>query len=194
MKLKVCGVATLEDAVFLDKIGVDMIGVVNEPSSPRFVKREFNGLVKSKVRKPVVGVIVNGNMNLQLEDMLQIHRVLSTEELSILSSLRLSDLIFYVPASDQGISYLRRLVSSGVRNVLIDSPRKGERTSLKTAKDILDVFPDAGLAGGITPDNVMEYVALNPGWIDVSSGVESYPGKKDYHKVTKVKEVVKNGA
>ncbi len=193
MKLKICGVATLDDAVFLSEIGVDMIGIVNEPSSPRFAKREFNKIVKSKVDKPVVGVTVNGDLSLQGEDMLQIHRVLSAGELSHLTTVNVSNFIFYVPASEEGKVYLKDLVSLGVKNVLVDSPRKGEKTSLKVAREILDVFPNAGIAGGITPFNVMDFIRLNPGWIDVSSGVESYPGKKDHDKVMKIKEAVRNG-
>ncbi|BBG23816.1 phosphoribosylanthranilate isomerase [Sulfuracidifex tepidarius] len=193
MKVKICGVATLDDAVFLSQIGIDMIGIVNEPSSPRFAKREFNRIVKSKVDKPVVGVTVRGSLSLQAEDMLQVHRVLSLEEISSLTTLNISNFIFYVPASEEGKEYLKDLASAGVKNILVDSPRKGEKTSFKVAKEILDVFPEAGVAGGITPLNVMDFVRLNPGWIDVSSGVESYPGKKDHDKVMKIKEAVRNG-
>jgi phosphoribosylanthranilate isomerase len=40
-----------------------------------------------------------------------------------------------------------------------------------------------GIAGGINPSNIKDYVELNPAWIDISSGVESFPGKKDLDKV-----------
>ena len=74
---------------------------------------------------------------------------------------------------------------------LIDSAVKGRRADLEYAKKILDERPDAGLGGGVTPDNVHEFVKLNPAWIDVSSGIESIPTKKDESKMRKIAEVVK---
>jgi phosphoribosylanthranilate isomerase len=45
------------------------------------------------------------------------------------------------------------------------------------------------LAGGITPDNVLEALSqVNPNGIDLSSGVERSPGDKDLHKVAKLFE------
>lgn len=131
MKVKICGVATLDDAVFLSQIGIDMIGIVNEPSSPRFAKREFNRIVKSKVDKPVVGVTVRGSLSLQAEDMLQVHRVLSLEEISSLTTLNISNFIFYVPASEEGKEYLKDLASAGVKNILVDSRERERRLRLR---------------------------------------------------------------
>ncbi len=46
------------------------------------------------------------------------------------------------------------------------------------------------LAGGLNPYNVSQAIEIaNPDWVDVSTGVEAYPGKKDHEKV---KEFIRN--
>ncbi|MDD4518845.1 MAG: hypothetical protein PHH90_10185 [Limnochordia bacterium] len=49
------------------------------------------------------------------------------------------------------------------------------------------------LAGGLTPENVRQGIKeVRPVGIDVCSGVEAYPGKKDYSKVREFLEKVRN--
>ncbi|MBQ2207777.1 MAG: hypothetical protein II413_11315, partial [Treponema sp.] len=51
------------------------------------------------------------------------------------------------------------------------------------------------LAGGIDPKNVKDIIQkFNPELLDVSSGVESAPGVKDYAKLEKLFKAIKSGA
>ncbi|MCQ4343241.1 MAG: hypothetical protein RXN77_07100 [Sulfolobaceae archaeon] len=61
-------------------------------------------------------------------------------------------------------------------------------------KKLLDLRPDAGIGGGVTPENVYEFISLNPGWIDVSSGVEFSPAKKDFEKMRRLIGAVKDAS
>ncbi|WP_449462706.1 phosphoribosylanthranilate isomerase [Tardisphaera miroshnichenkoae] len=192
MKVKFCGITNLEDAVKADKIGADMLGFVVQPGQARQASLELLEQARHAVKAATVAVRLDLNfMNmLHVADLFQIHKVLTSDELEALASLS-ARFILYVPASTEGLDYVRRLSIIPNAVPLIDSPVKGVPTDLKIAKQILDARPDSGLGGGITPDNVQFYVDLNPSWIDVSSGIEARPGKKDPEKMMKIVEAVK---
>jgi phosphoribosylanthranilate isomerase len=190
VKLKICGITNLDDAKAVAAVGVDSIGVVTDPVSPRFVERKLIEDIKSVVRTPVVEVIVTSPVSkvaTSRADYVQIHRILSDEELEELTTLS-KKVVLYVPALRNAIPYLLK-VQKYTSLVLLDSPRKGVRSDPLELKILLDYHPDAGIGGGITLENVYEYLVLEPAWIDVSSGVEAYPGKKDIEKVKRLREV-----
>ncbi|MCG2909777.1 MAG: N-(5'-phosphoribosyl)anthranilate isomerase [Sulfolobaceae archaeon] len=194
VKVKFCGISHIEDAISAEKTGADMIGVVVDYSSPRYVKYEFIKIVKRFVSLPVVMVKVNGSIDEivkegQNADLIQIHRVLSKEELGLLHSYS-KRFILYVPASNEYKGYFKSAISSGF-DVLVDVPKKGEKLNLSLVKEWVREYSDVGIGGGITPDNAIEYASLNPKWIDISSGIEKYKGKKDLEKMRKIVEVIK---
>jgi phosphoribosylanthranilate isomerase len=49
------------------------------------------------------------------------------------------------------------------------------------------------IAGGLTPENLPEVLKLNPYGVDVSSGVERAPGRKDPKKVVEFLKIAKGG-
>lgn len=192
VKLKVCGVVHLDNAIELERIGVDFIGIVNDVHSPRYRPVEFISEVKKHVKStPIVSVRIYGDIasfyNVDA-DYVQIHRVLKDHELDLLSTFS-KKTILYVPASLEYVDYLKK--AQRVTNyILFDSVNKGLKTNPKVLRILLDYHPDAGVAGGISPWNVYEYLELEPGWIDVSSGVEVSPGRKDLDLVRKLKEAI----
>jgi len=190
VKLKICGVTNLDDAKAIAAVGVDFIGVVTDPVSPRYVERKLVEEIKSAVQIPVVEVIVTSHVSkaaTSKADYVQIHRVLSNEELEELITLS-KKVVLYVPAHRNAIPYLLK-VQKYTSLVLFDSPRKGIRSDPSELSILLNYHPDAGIGGGITLENVYDYLVLEPAWIDVSSGVEIYPGKKDIEKVKRLREV-----
>ncbi|EWG07024.1 MAG: N-(5 -phosphoribosyl)anthranilate isomerase [Candidatus Aramenus sulfurataquae] len=194
MKVKICGISTLLDIVSVSKTEVDFLGVVIDNVSPRFAKPEFVSFSKRISDKPIVAVKVKGSIETIVKeggeaDFIQIHRVLSEAELEELTTYN-KKFILYVPGSAEYYKYVGKAYMYSDL-VLLDSPRKGERLNLEYAKEVLRDYPDLGLAGGINEENVKQFVDLNPGWIDVSSGVEVYPGKKDLNKVKKIVGVAK---
>ncbi len=191
IKLKICGVADLIEAIEIDRIGVDYIGVVNDPSSPRYRPTEFIAELKKYITTPVVSVRVSGDITPFYNtsaDYVQIHRVLRDDELEVITTYS-KKTILYVPASLKYIGYLKK-AQRVTDLILFDSPVKGVRSDPRVLRTLLGHHPDAGVGGGINLDNVHEYLSLEPGWIDVSSGVEIYPGRKDLGLVRRLKEVI----
>lgn len=192
IKLKICGITNLNDAIEIDRIGVDFIGVVTDPVSPRYAPEEFIAKLKNIISTPIVSVKVFGSVKKLVKsyaDYIQIHRVLSDDEIEVLSTYSTKRLILYVPASLNYIGYLKKL-QKYFNLILFDSPIKGMPSDPKILRILLEHHRDAGVAGGITLENIYQFLELEPKWIDVSRGVEVYPGKKDFEKVRKLKEVV----
>ncbi|WP_338601536.1 N-(5'-phosphoribosyl)anthranilate isomerase [Sulfolobus tengchongensis] len=198
VKLKICGNATLSDIIEISKLDVDYVGIVTDPISQRFAKKEFIGFVKKYIGKPIVNVMVNIQINnkivdeLKTSDYIQIHRVLNDSELEILRSYDTKRIILYVPASFEYKKYLDKVVNI-VDMVLIDSVRKGVSVDFNVFASFIREYPNLGVGGKINIENALSFINLNPAWIDISSSVEIYPGKKDLTKVKKIVEVVKYG-
>ncbi|MFP3222329.1 MAG: phosphoribosylanthranilate isomerase [Nitrososphaeria archaeon] len=193
MKVKFCGITNLEDAIKAETLGADMLGFIAQPGQIRYVAPYIIAKAKSVVKVPVVAVKLEMNFMdvLDIADYIQIHKVLENNEIETLNSYS-AKFILYVPSSKEGLNYIRLIDKVHNAVPLIDSAKKGTKVDLEIAKELLNFRPDAGLGGGITPDNVQDYLKLNPAWIDVSSGIESTPGKKDEQKMKRIIEVVKH--
>ncbi|MFP3130442.1 MAG: phosphoribosylanthranilate isomerase [Nitrososphaeria archaeon] len=193
MKVKFCGITRIEDAVKAEMLGADMLGFIAQPGQIRYVAPSIIAKAKSVLKVPIVAVKLGMNFMdvLGLVDYIQIHKVLENNELEELNSYS-AKFILYVPSSEEGLNYIRLIDTVHNAVPLIDSAKKGTKVDLEVAKELLNFRPDSGLGGGITPDNVQEYIKINPAWIDVSSGIESAPGKKDEQKMKRIIEVVKH--
>ncbi|MBB5252579.1 phosphoribosylanthranilate isomerase [Sulfurisphaera ohwakuensis] len=193
IKIKFCGISHIEDAIVASNYA-DLIGVVTDPVSPRFVKPEFIDIVKNFVNKPVVNVKVKGKINDIVNeskaDYVQIHRVLDMEEIEDILSYN-KKFILYVPSSEKYYSYFKTIVNKTNHLILIDSEKKGEKVNLEVSKIWIKEYDKVGIGGGITLNNIEEFLSLNPYWIDISSGIEKYKSKKDHDKMIRIVEKVK---
>jgi len=159
----------LEDAVTAKRLGSDMLGFIVQPGMLRYVKPEFLRLVKGEVDSPLVAVKLSTSFEdvIEVADYVQVHKVLTREEMEELTTYS-AKFILYVPSSIEGVEYLNLINRTLDALVLIDSAKKGTKVDLSMAKKLLDLRPDAGIGGGVTPENVYEFISLNPGWIDPS--------------------------
>jgi phosphoribosylanthranilate isomerase len=201
IKVKICGITNAEDALMAVEAGADALGFVFYDKSPRCVAPEKAAEI-IKALPPfvtMVGLFVNADP----------HFVNTTVERCLLDRVQLH--------GDESPEFCSRIVRPVVKVFRI----KGE-ASLLPMKDyhvsgyLLDAYsPDAYggtgmtfnweiaktakrhgpiiLAGGLTPDNVRQAVeAVKPYAVDVSSGVEAAPGRKDAVKVSKFIQNVKD--
>ena len=218
--IKICGVTTLEDALIVSEAGADYLGVlVNVSVSPRSLTVEEAREIFNSITCPAVlltfdlppeQVIEMGRelkpFAIQLagneseEDVLKIDTTLSCEIWKTL----------HIPAADEkkvGISAvinkIKKFTAAGIDRIILDSAvmkgstmqkgGTGKTFDWSLASDIkTQVKTFIFLAGGITPNNVKEaIVQVNPDGIDLSSGVENSPGKKDPQLVKTLFETVK---
>lgn len=196
MKVKICGITNAEDAIMALAAGADALGFVLYRKSPRCVEPAVVRSIVAALPPFVltVGVFVNEDpavVRTILDEcglaLAQLHgdeTAAYCQSLSrpVLKALRLRDrATFLALAEFQG--------RANVRGFLVDAYHEaayggtGQTVDWSLAAEAARAAPIL-LAGGLTPANVGEAVRLvKPYGVDVSSGVEARPGKKDPDKV-----------
>ena len=191
VKVKICGITNLDDALAAVEYGADALGFVFAPS-PRQVTDEVVRRIVEKLPPFIckVGVFVNSDLALVKETM-------------SLCNLDLAQL-----HGDEGLDYCAALFPKVVKVFNSNSvPSRTELIRYKVAAYMLDIdkgtafneseqkklwqfahpLGDYGpviLAGGLTSENVAQAIKIaRPYAVDVSSGVEAEPGKKDHSKL-----------
>jgi phosphoribosylanthranilate isomerase len=192
-QVKICGVTNVADALAAAEAGADMIGLMFYDQSPRHITLatavEISRALPAFVLR--VGVFVNpqealvtraiGECNLSL---LQFHGDETSEfctqfGLMSMKAIRVRD-----------AESLKQLENFQTDAFLLDAHSKsglggtGEKFNWDLAVEAQKFGKPIFLAGGLTPENVAEAVRkVRPFAVDVSSGVESAPGKKEHAKV-----------
>ena len=185
MLIKIEGITTEADALLAVALGADALGFVFAPS-PRQVTAQAVRRIVERVPPEIltVGVfrdeaparvveVVNG-IGLKAA---QLHGGETVADTRWVAE-RVPLTIRAFPAGDPGI---RRIDDYGAELVLVDaeSPGSGEVFDWRLAEGVVD--PSRLIvAGGLRPENVADAVRhLRPFGVDVATGVESSPGRKD---------------
>ncbi|MDG3007171.1 phosphoribosylanthranilate isomerase [Paludisphaera mucosa] len=200
--IKVCGLTDPAEAVACLAAGVDWIGLNFHPPSPRSLTIDRAGAILSACPRPdaAVGLFVDrppaevvATCRTLGLSRVQLHGDEPPEDLSALGEfflirafrLRDASAVRAMSAHLERASRLGRAPDA----VLIDawSPSAfGGTGATITASILVDLPPIARLmlAGGLTPENVAaRALAIRPWMVDLASGVESAPGRKDLDKV-----------
>ena len=191
--VKICGITNAEDALAAASAGADALGFNFCESSPRHVSLPMAAQIARTLPPLVVkvGVFVNAPEDLVVRaisecalNLLQFHGDETPEYcrqfgLMSMKAFRIRD-----------AASLDQLSNYPTEAWLLDaySPDKAGGTGEKFNWDLAVQAQRMGrpifLAGGLTPDNVAEAVRkVRPYGVDVASGVEAAPGKKDPAKV-----------
>ncbi len=201
-RVKVCGITRIEDGVGAARLGVDAIGFVFYPLSPRYVQAERARDIAAAIPPFVssVGLFVNAD---------------AAKVLKVLCTTRLDYLQFHGDESPEycaqfGVPFLKAIrVKPGVDLLQY-------ATSFSSAKALLlDAYVEGAhggtgqgfdwrlipanlplpviLSGGLGPDNIAAAVrAVRPWAVDVSSGVEAAKGIKDAEKIERFMRGARN--
>jgi phosphoribosylanthranilate isomerase len=198
--LKVCGVTRDEDAELLMELGVDMIGFIFHPKSPRFIcAGACSGMETGNMKR--VGVIVDGTvetmaklMNFAKLDYMQLAGDQDPEFCKALGPERVIKVVWPERYETREELEAHMATYAGAAAMLLLDAGKsggghGRSLSFENLKGLKSPLPWL-LAGGLGPHNVSDALAAGPVGLDVNSGVELEPGIKDHEKVRQVAEIV----
>lgn len=195
-RTKICGITNIEDARVAVAAGADALGFLLYRKSPRYVDPMMVQQIVAQLPPFVlpVGVFVNEEIKI-VRDLMdtcglalaQLHgdeSAMYCRELSrpVLKALRLKDRSTFVALAEfQAMVEVRGFVLDALSEEAYGGT--GQVVDWGLARQAAQAATVI-LAGGLTPENVGQALrAVQPYGVDVSSGVEVTPGKKDHEKV-----------
>jgi len=206
VRIKICGVTTADDARLAADSGADAVGLNFYPKSPRFVTPTQAAAIVRAL--PAFTAPVGVFVGMPLRQVCAVAYQLGLRGVQTYDEQPPADDPFpfaHIPAfrvkDAAGLDSVRRFIEAATRlgrrpaAVLVDSHVDGQMggTGHQAPWKLLAGFHPGVpviLAGGLTPENVAEAIAVVRPWgVDVASGVESAPGRKD---AAKVAQFIKN--
>ena len=201
MKVKICGMTTFNDALAAAESGADMVGFNFYPKSPRYITPMACASLMLRFcdqgfSTVAVGIFVNEPVESVWEIMdmcglqlAQLHGDESPNELMELGNRAYKAIRPRTLA--EATTLLKQFEGSRTSepSLLLDTHKMGHyggtglRADWKIASELARLTP-LMLAGGLKPENVTAALVIVKPWgVDVCSGVEASPGKKDRKKV-----------
>lgn len=194
--VKICGIRTPEMLEAAIEAGADMVGFMHFPRSPRHVEledlTELIPLARGRVETCVV--LVNPDNSCVMEvaalspDWLQLHGPETPHRVSAIRDEAGIAILKALPiGSPADVAAVSEFVEVADRLLLDAKPPKGAerpgglgQTFDWALLEALDPGVSFMLSGGLTPETVADAIrTVRPFGVDVSSGVETAPGRKD---------------
>ena len=198
MKVKICGITNIEDALLAEQLGADAIGFIFYKASKRYISPETAKVTSQKLSAFTlkVGVFVN-----ETED--EINRIAATAKLNLIqlhgdekpemiSKLMLPSIKSF--RIEEGFNF-STLEEYPCTNFLFDTFSQNEFGGTGKTFDWNIIPPSLRkrviIAGGVSEKNVEEiFTKINPYAVDVSSSLEISPGKKDHNKMKSFFQII----
>ena len=191
-RVKVCGITNLEDAWTAIEAGTDALGFVFVPNTPRYIKPDDAKAIMRQIPPLVttIGLFVNAG-GTQIRDVakkcrldaIQLH---GNESPELCHSLNLRIIKAFRIKESEPLNILSKfqvdayLLDTYVKGKLGGTGKTFDWNLAYRAKKYGQII----LAGGLNPSNVSTAInQVKPYAVDVSSGVEAEPGRKDPKKV-----------
>ena len=189
MFVKVCGTTTESDALLAVAMGADAVGFIFAPSPRQVQPGTVADIVKRLPPEIVTVGVFRDEAPQRVVDIANATGVAAVQlhghESPYDSKWIRNRVRTVIKAFDAGSRELPRAAEHGADIVLIDSPNPGSGQVFDWR--LADNAPNGVrlmLAGGLTPENVADAIAhVHPWGVDVVTGVESAPGRKDPRKL-----------
>jgi phosphoribosylanthranilate isomerase len=200
-QVKICGITNEEDALFAASCDAEALGFIFYPPSQRYIKPEEARKIISVLPKEIVkvGVFVNENaaqikrvMEYCGLDMVQLHGDELPEFCREFPADRIIKAVELKNEDD-----LNHALDYDVAVLLVDNRHAGlyggtgRKANWKLACRIKNKKPLI-LSGGLNEENIAEAMqTVAPAALDINSGVESEPGKKDHAKLARIFDIIR---
>jgi phosphoribosylanthranilate isomerase len=200
MEIKICGITNREDAINACTYRADALGFIFYQQTPRYVTPEAAKHIIENLPRGIikVGVFVNHDIQAVKDifeycglDLIQLHGDESPEYCKQFPDSLL--IKAYSPRSEEDLIIVNKYP---VKAILIDSRDSGRyggtgKTSDWNLAAKLKEMHALILSGGLNIDNILEAMkTVLPHAVDVNSGIEVSPGKKDPDKMKTIIEMV----
>lgn len=198
--VKICGICDPKDAVVAAEAGASHIGMIRVPGSRRIRPADVARSISAAVSTArTVGVYVDATVAAILHeveelglDVVQLHGQEGPERITELADVGLE--VWKVVKPARGGEFLEAARRYGVADRILIEGRSDRGhggvgapfpwDEVAAVADRLPTGTRLGVGGGLNPDNVAEAVRLfRPSLVDVSSGVELEPCRKDPKRV-----------
>lgn len=202
MEIKICGITNREDAAYAAACGADAIGFIFHPKSPRYVAPEIAQKIIKDLPDDItkVGVFVNLDP-LEIKeivalcglDMVQFHG--DESPLCCSQFPRARVIKAFAPRTVDDLARLRGFPAKAILVDAYDPVRHGgtgEKADWGLAAMVKEQHPLLILAGGLSLINIQDAINLvSPHAVDINSGAEISPGRKDHTKIKAIIELVR---
>ena len=188
---KICGITNLDDANVAVEYGASAIGFIFYEKSPRTISINNAKSISKHLPKTIarVGVFVNHEKDFIHEaisevplDMIQLHSDETPDfcnqfDVAILKALRIKN--------EASLSVMDQYdVAVFLLDTFSNDQYGGTGETFDWSVLNRKFKTPIILSGGLNPENILDAIdAVNPSAVDVNSGVESSPGKKDFNKL-----------
>ncbi len=201
VKVKICGITNQEDAEAAIELRADILGFNFFPKSPRYIApaKAIDIITKLPGHVDIAGVFVNAGIseirnliNPGLINWVQFHGDETPEFCNRFRVRNLQTIKAIRVQSADSIQQAQEYRTSALLFDAFDPALYGGTGKTFNWTLVKDCPQRIFLAGGITPDNVHEALAQNVYGVDICSGIESEPGKKDHAKMKQLFENIHN--
>jgi len=191
MKVKICGITSLSDALFCETAGADALGFIFYKKSKRFIKPSAADKIIRQLSPFTikVGVFVNedpGRVN-ETADKLRLNciQLHGDEDQEYINKISIPVIKSFRISSGYDFFNMRKFKNiTPLLDTYVEGVFGGTGSTFDWCRIPDDLKENVILAGGVSADNIQVIMnEIKPYAVDLSSSVESEPGIKDIAKV-----------